>query len=82
MKKLYLCIALSHCLFSTAAQSWNITGNSGLTIDNFLGTTDNEDLIFEVNNTERGRLLNPGSWRFGNAVNYAAVDSGGLALSY
>ncbi|HEX5155520.1 MAG TPA: tail fiber domain-containing protein [Parafilimonas sp.] len=77
MKKLYLCIALIYCLLNASAQSWNINGNSGLTNNNFLGTTNAKDLIFKVNNTERGRLLKTGNWRFGSAVNNAGIDSGG-----
>ncbi|MEP6464729.1 MAG: hypothetical protein ABJB05_00425 [Parafilimonas sp.] len=60
------------------AQTWNTTGNTGLTTSNFLGTTDSKDLIFKVNNTERGRLLSAsGAWRFGNATNFAKIDSSG-----
>jgi hypothetical protein len=59
------------------AQSWNITGNSGLATSNFLGSTDNHDVIFKANNAERGRLAATGFWRFGNAPNFAKVDSTG-----
>ncbi len=59
------------------AQNWLTTGNSNLTNSNFLGTKDNTDLIFKVNNTERGRLAAAGFWRLGTATNYAKVDSSG-----
>ncbi|MBS1621976.1 MAG: hypothetical protein JSS80_10115 [Bacteroidetes bacterium] len=37
---------------------WNITGNSGTTPStNFIGTTDNQDLVFRANNTERARIV-------------------------
>ena len=53
MKKIYT-IALLVCSIQTLhAQSWNITGNSGLTTSNFLGSTDNHDVIFKANNKER-----------------------------
>src|SRR6476620_7618985 len=77
MKKIYLCIVLMYCLFNASAQSWNINGNSGLANNNFLGTTDNKDLIFKTNNMERGRLIRSGSWRFGPDTSYMKVDSAG-----
>lgn len=59
------------------AQSWNLTGNAGITTSNFIGTTDNKDLIFKVNNKDYGRLVKTGFWRLGNATNYAKIDSTG-----
>ena len=81
MKKLYLCVILMYCLFNASAQSWNIIGNSGLTTNNFLGTIDNKDLIFKVNNIERGRLIKSGLWRFGTSTDYAMIDSGRLTFA-
>lgn len=60
------------------AQNWLVTGNTGITNSNFLGTTDSKNLIFKVKNIERGRLAaSTGQWRFGNATNNAKFDSGG-----
>ncbi|CAN5705746.1 hypothetical protein BH10BAC2_BH10BAC2_42940 [soil metagenome] len=60
------------------AQNWLTTGNNGIISSNFIGTINNADLIFRANNTERGRILNtPGAWRFGNATNFAKIDSTG-----
>src|SRR6516162_373067 len=81
MKKLYTLVLLICSMRSLHAQSWNITGNSGLTTSNFLGSTDNHDVIFKANNAERGRLAATGFWRFGNATNFAKVDSTG-ALTF
>ncbi len=37
---------------------WNISGNSGTNpSNNFIGTTDNQDLVFKTNNTERARIV-------------------------
>jgi trimeric autotransporter adhesin len=77
MKKIYTIIILVCITPTLHAQSWNITGNSGLTTSNFLGSADNHDVIFKANNAERGRLAAAGFWRFGNATNYAKVDSTG-----
>ncbi|MFP3593700.1 hypothetical protein [Chryseobacterium sp. SIMBA_038] len=39
------------------AQSWNLTGNPGTNpTTNFLGTTDNQPLIFKTNNAEKFRI--------------------------
>lgn len=35
--------------FSVSAQSWSLTGNSGTTNSNFLGTTDNKKLSTRTN---------------------------------
>lgn len=43
--------------FSANAQSWNLTGNAGTNpVTNFLGTTDNQPLIFKTNNIEKLRI--------------------------
>lgn len=46
----------------TFAQSWNLTGNSGITpITNYLGTSDVKDLVFKTNNIERMKILSSGN---------------------
>lgn len=43
--------------FATATSSWNTTGNAGISAaTQFLGTTDNNPLVFRTGNTERMRL--------------------------
>src|SRR4051794_31857729 len=74
MKKIYLCILLFYCLGKAAAQSWSVQGNSGLTTNNFLGTSDNQDLVFKVNNRERGRLVKSGFWQLGRDSSFLKVD--------
>lgn len=45
----------------TNGDFWNLLGNTGTNpAINFLGTTDNADLVFRTNNTERMRLYNNG----------------------
>jgi hypothetical protein len=77
MKKIYTTVLLICSMQSLYAQSWNVTGNSGLTISNFLGSTDNHNVVFKANNAEFGRIAATGFWRFGNAVNFAKVDTSG-----
>lgn len=41
---------------STPTNEWKITGNAGLTVANFLGTTDAADLYFRANNSNKFRI--------------------------
>jgi hypothetical protein len=78
VKKIYIIVLLLISMQSLHSQSWNITGNSGISTSNFLGTTDSKDLIFKVNNTERGRLSAANNvWRFGSAINFVKIDTAG-----
>jgi len=77
MKKICLIAALAYCMQYASAQSWNITGNSGITAKNFIGTTDNKDLIFKTKNTEWGRLMKTGMWRLGSTANFIRIDPNG-----
>ena len=51
MKKIK--IVLSCLIFSgvVSAQDWSILGNNGTSSANFIGTTDNQPLIFRTNNS-------------------------------
>lgn len=61
MKKLILTLGTLICVFNHA-QSWNLSGNSGTNgSNNFVGTTDNQDLVFKTNNTERIRINSNGN---------------------
>jgi hypothetical protein len=63
---------LSLCLFvsfSSFAQSWSLTGNAGTNPPtNFLGTTDNEPLVFKTNATQYATLLTSGNFGIGLAA--------------
>ena len=53
----------------TATTAWLLTGNSGTTAGtNFIGTTDNVDVVFKRNNSEAGRIRNAAT-SFGNGAN-------------
>ncbi|MCL6524510.1 MAG: hypothetical protein K6T34_07590, partial [Thermoflavifilum sp.] len=53
---------------STALNAWSLTGNAGTTPGtNFLGTTDNQDLVFKTNNTEQMRITNAGNVGIGTS---------------
>jgi hypothetical protein len=66
MKKtlLFTLVSLSHFYFS---QSWNTTGNSGTNpATDFVGTRDNQPLIFKINGSEKMRLSPSGRLVFYN----------------
>lgn len=46
---------------TVADSTWHLTGNSGTTAVNFLGSTNASDVVIKVNNTERMRLLSNGN---------------------
>lgn len=61
----------------TSAQSWNITGNSGTnSSNNFIGTTDNQPLIFKTNNTKVMSIFPNG------VVKVGINDPGGSGEAY
>ena len=53
MKKFFLILT---CLLTAVSvfSQWSLTGNSGTTTSNFVGTKDNMPLIFKVNNEQAG----------------------------
>jgi len=49
--------------------SWRLNGNAGINPStNFLGTTDNQPLIFKTNNTDAGRILGNGRLLLGTST--------------
>jgi hypothetical protein len=55
--------------FTTPQKAWLLTGNGGTNpTNNFLGTTDNQDLVFRTNNTEKVRVLSNGNVGIGTAT--------------
>jgi hypothetical protein len=41
---------------ASSINAWGLNGNSGTTAANFIGTTDNQSLVFKVNNLHAGKL--------------------------
>jgi len=65
---------------ATAPPAWNLLGNAGTNpLSNFVGTTDNQPLIFKVNNSLAGQINNANSnVSLGlNALNSNPLDSSG-----
>lgn len=60
MKKTIILMGIL-CGLNATAQNWSLTGNSSTTAGtNFLGTTDNKDLVFKTNNLARLKIDNNG----------------------
>lgn len=55
--------------------SWNLSGNTGTTINNFLGTTDAQSLILKTNNTEALRIDPNGKVGVGTSSPQAQLDA-------
>ena len=63
---------------SAVAGAWLITGNSGTTAGtNFLGTTDNQPLVFKTNNSENIRILTSGNVGIGTPTPGAKLEVAG-----
>ena len=63
----------------TSANAWNLVGNFGTTsTTNFLGTTDNVDLVFKTNNTEKVRVLSNGRVGIGTPNPTALLEVAGV----
>ncbi|MBS1538530.1 MAG: hypothetical protein JST20_12370, partial [Bacteroidetes bacterium] len=52
--------------------AWTLRGNAGTTNANFLGTTDQRDLVIKSNNVERLRITSQGE------INVASLSTGGI----
>ena len=61
------------------ATAWSLTGNSGTTsTSNFIGTTDNKDIVFKRNNVRAGYIGDPtydGSYRYNNGNTVFGANS-------
>ena len=66
--------------FTTSTKSWLLSGNSGTNpLNDFLGTTDNQDLVFRTNNAERVRILTNGNVGVGTANPQKTFHVSGIA---
>lgn len=65
MKKVFLLSFLALTGIANA-QNWSLTGNSGTTTSDFIGTTDNQSLVFKTNNIEWMKLTPKGRLIFQN----------------
>ena len=68
---------------TSSGSGWLLTGNSGTTSSNFIGTTDDQPLSFRVNNRWAGRIYTNGSVFIGDSsgVNNIGVLNAGFGQS-
>lgn len=67
MRKIITLLSVLSGLFVNA-QNWSLIGNFGTNPStNFLGTTDNQDLVFKTNNIERFKISTSGNVSFGGS---------------
>lgn len=66
---------------STLLEKWDLWGNGGTNPTvNFLGTTDNVDLVFRTNNTEKVRILSSGNIGVGTNAPSELLDINSNAI--
>ncbi len=61
-----------------SSSGWELTGNAGTTSSNFIGTTDNVDLHFRINNTASGFLSQNNTafgYQSGNSITSNAINN-------
>ncbi|NJK70737.1 MAG: hypothetical protein HC932_00485 [Thermales bacterium] len=59
-----------NCVLDGSTDAWSLLGNSGTNPSvNFIGTTDNQDLVFRTNNAEVARYDNAGNFLLGTTSN-------------
>ncbi|MBK9399650.1 MAG: SprB repeat-containing protein [Bacteroidetes bacterium] len=72
-------------LFEPERSDWTMNGNTGSNpTAHFIGTTDNKDVVFKTNNTERLRILAGGDIKLnaftGNGDKFLAADAVGKII--
>ncbi|MEO6327405.1 MAG: tail fiber domain-containing protein [Ginsengibacter sp.] len=61
---------------AVTSSAWGLTGNSGtVSSNNFLGTTDGQDMVFKANNVERMRIVNGVSAQTGTTGDITIGDA-------
>jgi hypothetical protein len=83
MKKITLLIAC--CIIHTmlhAQTAWQIAGNSNITTNNFLGTTNKQPVIFRTNNADRMRILANGNVGIGTKTPASKLDVSGSITGF
>lgn len=66
--KIPILLFISAISLSAYSQNWLTAGNSGTTSSDFVGTTDNQPLLFRTNNTQRFSITNDGKTVVGAGI--------------
>lgn len=65
------------------SNGWQLTGNSGTVAGtDFIGTTDNQDLVFKANNLERMRLTTTGQIELSTNSTIIGQNAGGTGTNF
>ncbi len=63
----------------SSSTAWDLLGNAGTVAGtNFIGTTDNQDLVFKTNNTEKIRIMSAGNTGIGTNNPLTKLDVRGV----
>lgn len=75
-------LSFSGNVLNATGAGWSLTGNAGTApATNFLGTTDNQRLVFRTNNLERATILTNGNLGVGLAAPDATVHNNGSSIN-
>jgi hypothetical protein len=78
----YLSYRDATSLMPTITAGWNLTGNTGTNAaTNFIGTTDNQDLVIKTSNTEQLRVQSGGNVGIGITTPREKLDVGGSIIA-
>ncbi|MGN6567593.1 MAG: hypothetical protein ACTHJ0_06560, partial [Flavipsychrobacter sp.] len=64
--------------YSGNGAGWNLTGNAGTTSSDFIGTTDNQPLVFKVNNKLSGYIGTSSTYNFSLGILTTPDSSTGI----
>lgn len=68
------------CSGATAGSGWELAGNSGTTTANFIGTTDNANILFKRNNINAGMIASNNTSLGVNTISPSAFGSLNVAI--
>ncbi len=71
-----------HTVSSSGSAGWDLSGNSGTTSSNFLGTTDGVSLIFKTNGAERMRIDSLGSLLLSGTAGVTPISGAGTRMMW
>ena len=85
MKTKFVSVAIASAIFSIAVNaqtSWQITGNSNITNNNFIGTTNKTAFKIRTNNAVRVTITSAGNTGIGTATPKSKLDVAGGITAY